>query len=75
MEKKQNRARSQPAKLDPRIYPSWWGEDFAASPEKAKKVHMAEEKPVKIPETSLERGMREIRETASKLDQNLPMFR
>lgn len=36
---------------------------------------MAEEKPAKLPETSLERGMREIRETASKLDRNLPMFR
>jgi hypothetical protein len=36
---------------------------------------MVEEIPVKLPETSLERGMREIRETASKLDRNLPMFR
>jgi hypothetical protein len=61
--------------LDPRIYPSWWGEDYAPSPEKARKLQMAAEIPVKLPETSLERGMREIRETASKLDRNLPMFR
>jgi len=57
--------------LDPRIYPSWWGEDSnmqsaARRPPPQKKV------PV---ESSLERGMREIRQTAENLDRNIKMMR
>jgi hypothetical protein len=51
--------------LDPRIYPAWWGEPLADSPKKV----------AKKPETSLERGMREIKETANRLDKNIMKFR
>lgn len=57
------------AALDPRIYPAWWGEPYQAS--KARKK-AAPELP---PETSLERGMREVRETAANLDANLHRLR
>lgn len=57
------------ADLDPRIYPAWWGEPYQAS--KARK-----KAPPQLPEeTSLERGMREIRETAANLDANLGRLR
>jgi hypothetical protein len=75
LDKKKSRARSQPGKLDPRIYPSWWGEDYAESPAKAQKAPEPVVPKHQRPESSLEKGMREIRETASKLDKNLSRFK
>jgi len=76
------------AKLDPRIYPAWWGDDHLASPAGARgasaneqridrpQIHQQENEPKKSsndqrPETSLERGIREIQATALNLDRNL----
>lgn len=63
-------------KLDPRIYPSWWGEEPSpANPMRpASQVRNQNEAPKVAPETSLERGMREIKETAKNLDMNLKRF-
>jgi len=78
-------------RLDPRIYPAWWGEEDLAgdSPSRGYKAQNAPDlknvknqaKPesipghMKRPETSLERGMREIKETAMNLDKNFQFFR
>lgn len=72
------------AHLDPRIYPSWWGDDHLESPAgpRAPSAHekrgdaiiVKDLKKQQLPErqeTSLERGIREIQATAVNLDKNL----
>ena len=77
--------------LDPRIYPAWWGEEDAVGDLPARgfkaqnaadlKIAKNQAKPesvpghMKRPETSLERGMREIKATAMNLDKNLQFFK
>lgn len=81
-----NYAKKAGASLDPRIYPSWWGDDHLESPaaprapsaqdKRGEKVQNKEVKreqvaPDRRAETSLERGIREIQATALNLDRNL----
>lgn len=72
------------AQLDPRIYPAWWGDDHLESPagprapsanekrsDRPRQQDLQKPTEQERPETSLERGIREIQATALNLDRNL----
>lgn len=63
--------RNNSQKLDPRIYPSWWGEENLDSIAHQKIDETNQES---MKESSLERGMREIKQTAQNLEQKLMIF-
>lgn len=79
-----SRVKGKDKQLDPRIYPSWWGDDHLESPagprmapaneKRSDRPHHKDlQKPSEKerPESSLERGIREIQATALNLDRNL----